>query len=120
MKLEKSDAPPHNGGLMVGGGDKTPSILKSEGKTLKNRTNNQSDISIRNSDIKPESLPKIKCENDLITPSQIIDPITAINLKIKGGYSFVHVVSMVNHGFNEAHSQKHQGIKEVFNHESEK
>ena len=81
-------------------------ILKSEGTTLKNRTNIQSDIPKRNSDIKPESLLKIKCENDLITPSQIIDPITAINLKIKGGYSFVHVVSMVNHGFNEAQSQQ--------------
>ena len=124
MKLEKSDALPHKGGLEVGEVE-TPSTLKSEGKTLKNRSNNQSDTSTRNSNIKQESLPKIKCENEMITPSQIIDPIdpitaTAINLKIKGGYSFVHVVSMVNHGFNEAHSQKHQGIKEVFNHESEK
>ena len=121
MKLEKSDALPHKGGLEVGEVE-TPSTLKSEGKTLKNRSNDQSDTSIRNLNIKPESLPKIKCEKDLITPSQIIDPIdpiTAINLKIKGGYSFVHVVSMVNHGFNEAHSQKHQGIKEHFSHESD-
>ena len=61
----------------------------------------------------------------MISTSQIIDPTdlitaTAINPKIEGGYSFVHVVSMVNHGFNEAHSQKHQGIKEDFNHENEK
>ena len=109
------------GGLEVGEVE-TPSTLKSEGKTLKNRSNDQSDTSIRNLNIKPESLPKIKCEKDMITPSQIIDPIdpiTAINLKIKGGYSFVHVVSMVNHGFNEAHSQKHLGIKENFSHESD-
>ena len=106
----------------MGGWGRTrpPPILRSEGTTLKNETNNQSDILKQNSDAEPESLLKIKCENDLITPRQIIAPITAINPKIKGGYSFVHVVSMVNHGFNEAHSQKHQGIKEVFNHESEK
>ena len=94
---------------------------RTEGTTLKNETNNQSDISKQNSDTKSESLLKIKCENDLITPRQIIAPndliisrqiiapITAINPKIKGGYSFVHVVSMVNHGFNEAQSQKHLG-----------
>ena len=109
--------PPNEGRV---GEDKTHPILGNEGTTLKNGTNIQSDISKQNSDIEPESLLKIKCENDLITPRQIIDPITAINPKIKGGYSFVHVVSMVNHGFNEAQSQKHQGIKEVFNHESEK
>ena len=45
VKMEKSDALPHKGGLEVGEVE-TPSTLKSEGKTLKNRTNNQSDISI--------------------------------------------------------------------------
>ena len=44
MKLEKSDARPHKGGLEVGEVE-TPSTLKSEGKTLKNRSNNQSDTS---------------------------------------------------------------------------
>ena len=122
MKLEKSDALPHKGGLEVGEVE-TPSTLKSEGKTLKNRSNNQSDTSTRNSNIKQESLPKIKCENEMITPSQIIDPIdpitaTAINPKIEGGYSF-HAGSMVTHGFNEAHSQKHLGIKEHYSHESD-
>merc|ERR1712215_279648 len=89
MKLGESDAP-HNGGRV--GEDKTHPILGNEGTTLKNGTNIQSDISKQNSDIEPESLLKIKCENDLITPRQIIAPITAINPKIKGGYSF-HVVS---------------------------
>ena len=103
-----------------GWGRTRPPILRSEGTTLKNETNNQSDILKQNSDAKSESLLKIKCENDLITPRQIIAPITAINPKIKGGYSFVHVVSMVNHGFNEAQSQKHLGIKEHFSHENEK
>ena len=116
MKLGESDAP-HNGGRV--GEDKTHPILGNEGTTLKNGTNIQSDISKQNSDIEPESLLKIKCENDLITPRQIIVPITAINPKIKGWYSF-HVVSVVNHGFNEAQSQKHLGIKEDFSHENEK
>ena len=114
------------------GRTRPPPILRSEGTTLKNEKNNQSDILKQNSDTKSESLLKIKCENDLITPRQIIAPndliisrqiiapITAINPKIKGGYSFVHVVSMVNHGFNEAQSQKHLGIKEHFSHENEK
>ena len=123
VKLEKSDALPHKGGLEVGEVE-TPSTLKSEGKTLENRSNNQSDTSTRNLNIKQESLPKIECGNEMITPSQIIDPTdpitaTAINPKIEGGYSFVHVVSMVNHGFNEAHSQKHLGIKENLSHESD-
>ena len=103
----------------AGGGQDPPPILRSEGTTLKNETNNQSDILKQNSDFEPEPLLKIKCENDLITPRQIIAPITAINPKIKGGYSF-HVVSVVNHGFNEAQSQKHLGIKEDFSHENEK
>ena len=108
--------PPIMGGW---GRTRPPPILRSEGTTLKNETNNQSDISKQNSDAESESLLKIKCENDLITPRQIIAPITAINPKIKGGYSF-HVVSVVNHGFNEAQSQKHLGIKEDFSHENEK
>ena len=121
VKLEKSDALPHKGGLEVGEVE-TPSTLKSEWKTLENRSNNQSDTSTRNLNIKQESLPKIECGNEMITTSQIIDPsdlITAnlINPKIEGGYSF-HC-SLVNNGFNEAQSQKHLGIKDQFYQESD-
>ena len=115
-KMEKSDALPHNGGLEVGEVE-TPSTLKSEWKTLENRSNNQSNTSTRNLNIKYESLPKIERGNEIITPSQIIDPsdlitANAINPKIEGGYSFHG--SLVNDGFNEAHSQKHLGLKNIF------
>ena len=70
---------------MGGWGRTRPPIRRTEGTTLKNETNNQSDILKQNSDAESESLLKIKCENDLITPRQIIAPITAINPKIKGG-----------------------------------
>ena len=100
----------------------TPSTLKSEWKTLENRSNNQSNTSTRNLNIKHESLPKIERGNEIITPSQIIDPsdlitANAINPKIEGGYSFHG--SLVNDGFNEAHSQKYLGIKEHFYQDSD-
>ena len=122
VKLEKSDALPHKGGLEVGE-DKTPSTLKSEGKTLENRSNNQSDTSTRNLNIKQESLPKIECGNEMITPSQIIDPTdlitaTAINPKIEGGYSF-HDVSMVTMVLTRPTAKNTWGIKENFSHESD-
>ena len=112
--------PPRMGGWGRGWGSgwgrtRPPPILRSEGTTLKNETNNQSDISKQNSDA--ESLLKIKCENDPEKPRQIIDPITTINPKIKinaWGYSFVHEVSMVLTRPNA------QGIKEQFSHENEK
>ena len=116
VKMEKSDALPHKGGLEVGEVE-TPSAPKSEGKTLVNRSNNKSDTSTRNLNIKHESLRKIERGYEIITPSQIIDPsdlitANAINPKIEGGYSFHG--SLVNDGFNEAHSQKHLGLKNIF------
>ena len=103
----------------MGGWGRTrpPPIRRTEGTTLKNETNNQSDILKQNSDAESESLLKIKCENDPEKPRQIIDPITTINPKIKinaWGYSFVHEVSMVLTRPNA------QGIKEQFSHENEK
>ena len=107
-----------------------------------NRSNNEPDTSTRNLNIKNESLNIIERGDEIITPSQLIDPpdlitanlinptiesqlidppdlITAnlINPTIEGGHSF-HF-SLVNNGFNEAHSQKYLGIKEHFYQDSD-
>ena len=109
VKLEKSDALPHKGGLEVGG-DKPLPTLKSEWKTLENISNNQSNNSTRNLNIKQEPLTKIECGNEMISTSQIIDPsdIIAVNPKIERGVLFFRGVAG-DHVFNEAHRQKHLG-----------
>ena len=84
--------------------------MKSEWKTLENRSNNQSNNSTRNLNIKQEPLTKIECGNEMISPSQIMDPsdLIAINPKIERGVLFFRGVAG-DHVFNEAHSQKHLG-----------
>ena len=84
--------------------------MKSEGKTLKNRSNNQSSNSTRNLNIKRESLSKIECGGEMFPQSQIIGPtdLITINPKIERGVLFFRGVAG-DHVFNEAHSQKHLG-----------
>ena len=72
VKLENSDALPHNGGQEVGE-DKPPPALKSEVKTLKNRSNNQPSNSAQNLNIKHETLSRIVCGDEMFPQSQIID-----------------------------------------------
>ena len=122
VKLENSDALPHKGGQEVGE-DKPPPTLKSEVKTLKNRSNNQPSNSARNLNIKHETLSKIECGGEMFPQSQIIDQtdLITINPKIERGVLFFRGVAG-EHVFNEAQSQKHLGglREDNFCHESDR